>query len=145
MVIYLKSKNYNMEDINGKDDIKKLFKSILGTEVSIKDNFEENEEKIFGTLINKLITADTIENELASLGGIDAHKLTDPLWVVVEGYMAMIYGAEATKIILWYIYDRIGPDGKVVPLEGHNGKKFILESTNDLWSYIKYKSPSTPK
>jgi len=132
-------------EINGKSDIQKLFKSILGTEVSIKDNFEENEEKIFGTLINKLIAADNMENELSAIGGIDAHKLTDPLWLVIEGYMAMIYGAEATKIILWYIYDRIGPDGKIVPLEGHNGKLFILASTSDLWSYIKYKSPSSPK
>ena len=57
----------------------------------------------------------------------------------------MIYGSEATKVILWYIYDRIGPDGNVVPLEGQNGKQFILKNTDDLWGYIKYKSPSSPK
>ena len=30
-----------------------------------------------------------MENELASIGGIDAHKLTDPLWIVIETYMAL--------------------------------------------------------
>ena len=135
-----------MEDsIHGKEDLQKLFKEILGTEANIKDNVSQNEEKAFGIMINKLIAADTMENETSSIGGIDAHKLTDPLWVVVETYMSMIYGSEATKIILWYIYDRIGPDGKIIPLEGHNGKQFILKNTDDLWGYIKYKSPSSTK
>ena len=92
-----------------------------------------------------MISADKLENQLAEFGGIDAHKLTDPLWLVIETYMNMIYGSEATKVILWYIYDRIGPDGNVVPLEGQNGKQFILKNTDDLWGYIKYKSPSSPK
>jgi|TARA_R100000482_G_C5130891_1_gene151812 hypothetical protein len=132
-------------DIQGKEEIQKLFKAMLGTEVSVRDNFDENEEKIFGTLINKLIDADTMENELASIGGIDAKKLTDPLWIVVEGYMAMIYGEEATKVILWYIYDRVDADGSIIPLEGKDGKPFYLKNTSDLWSYIKYKSPTSPK
>ena len=50
-------------------------------------------------------------------GGIDAHKLTDPLWSVIENYMILLYGPESTRIILWYIYERIGPDGEIIPLE----------------------------
>ena len=33
-------------DIQGKEEIQKLFKAMLGTEVSVRDNFDENEEKI---------------------------------------------------------------------------------------------------
>jgi|TARA_R100001163_G_C5067994_1_gene207639 hypothetical protein len=139
-------KNYNMEDdIPGQEELQKLFQTILGAKVGVKNNIDKNEEQAFGTLINKLISADKLENQLAEFGGIDAHKLTDPLWLVIETYMNMIYGSEATKVILWYIYDRIGPDGNVVPLEGQNGKQFILKNTDDLWGYIKYKSPSSPK
>ena len=133
------------EEINGSVELQKLFGLILGTKVQIKDNINEAEEKMFGMMIDKLISSDNMEHELMGVGGIDAHKLTDPLWWVVEYYMILLYGVEAAKVILWYIYDRIGPDDKIIPLEGNNGKKFILNNTVDLWNYIKYKSPSPTK
>ena len=126
-----------MEEVNGADDIRKLFEVILGTKVKIKDNINQAEENVFGLMINKLIAADVMD------GGIDAHKLTDPLWSVIENYMILLYGPESTRIILWYIYERIGPDGEIIPVETSNGKTFLLKTTNDLWSYIKYKQPPT--
>tara|TARA_R110002049_G_scaffold2313_1_gene16868 strand:- start:3677 stop:4084 length:408 start_codon:yes stop_codon:yes gene_type:complete len=133
------------EELPGKDDLKKLFAVILGTEVQVKDNINQAEEKIFGVMINSLISSDKMEHKLNEDGGIDAHKLTDPLWLVVENLMVLLYGSEASRIILWYIYERIGPDGKVIPLEESNGKQSILNNTDDLWSYIKYKSPPSTK
>ena len=35
------------EELPGKDDLKKLFAVILGTEVQVKDNINQAEEKIF--------------------------------------------------------------------------------------------------
>ena len=134
--------------INEKD-LQKLFGLILNTKVKVKDNkdnignINNREERNFGLMIEKLITADTMEHRVMEIGGIDAHKLTDPLWQVVENYMSLLYGSESTKIILWYIYDRIGPDGNIISLEEPNKKNIILKSTNDLWNYIKYKSPSS--
>jgi len=133
------------EELAGQDDLKKLFGVILGTDVQIKDNINQAEEKMFGLMINKLISSDTMEHSLMEKGGIDAHKLTDPLWLVIENLMVLLYGSEASRIILWYIYERIGPDGKAIPLEGSNGKPFVLNNTDDLWSYIKYKSPPSSK
>tara|TARA_B100000768_G_scaffold41023_1_gene39850 strand:+ start:516 stop:917 length:402 start_codon:yes stop_codon:yes gene_type:complete len=132
-----------MEEVNGADDLKKLFEVILGTKVKIKDNINQAEENVFGLMINKLITADVMEHKLMEDGGIDAHKLTDPLWSVIENYMILLYGPESTRIILWYIYERIGPDGEITPLETSSGKTFLLKTTDDLWSYIKYKQPPT--
>ena len=81
-----------------------------------------------------------MEHKLMEHGGIDAHKLTDPLWAVIEDFLTMLYGNSASAIIMWYILDRKGPDGKVVPLQTNEGKKVVLNTPKDLWDYIKFKS-----
>lgn len=129
-----------MEEINGQRDIQKLFEIILGTKVKIKDNIDKSEEKIFEVMIEKLILSDTMEHKLMEHGGIDAHKLTDPLWAVIEDFLTMLYGNSASAIIMWYILDRKGSDGKVVPLQTNEGKKVVLNTPKDLWDYIKFKS-----
>jgi len=121
-------------------ELKKLFKLILGTDVNIKDNIDASEEIIFKNFIDNLDAANKRENKLMEEGGLDCSKLTDPLWHIIENCFRMLYGTEATDMILWYIYDRFNPDGSIVPLEGPNEKIFILKDSNDLWSYIKYKS-----
>ena len=82
-----------------------------------------------------------MEHKVMEEGGIDCHRLTDPLWSVIENTLRMIYGPESTEIILWYVYDRFNPDGSIIPLEDPKGKTFIIKDPNDLWSFIKYKSP----
>jgi len=121
-------------------ELKKLFKLILKADVEIKDNLDENEEIIFKNFIDNLDLANTMENKLMEEGGVDCHRLTDPLWHVIENTFRLLYGVEATDIVLWYIYDRFNPDGSIVPLEGPNDKVFILKDSNGLWSYIKFKT-----
>jgi hypothetical protein len=122
------------------NDLKSLFKLILGTEVNIKDNIDETEEAVFKSFIQKLENSYKIENEVFESSGIDLTKVTDGLWFVLENSLKMLYGQDAGDIIIWYIYDRFNPDGSIVPLEGPGDKQFLLKNSDDLWSYIKYKS-----
>lgn len=130
-----------MEDLTGySKDLKKLFNLILGVEIDIKDNIEQSEELVFKKFIDKLETSYHIENKLYGDSGIDLTKVTEGLWFVIENTLKMLYGESAGDIIIWYLYDRFNPDGSVVPLEDANGKQFILKNSDDLWSYIKFKS-----
>lgn len=122
------------------EGLKKLFNIVLGTNINVKDNIDETEELVFKSFIKKLENSYKIENEVFEAGGIDLTKVTDGLWFVVENTFKMLYGEEACEIIIWYIYDRFNPDGSIVPLEGPSGKEFILKDSNDLLSFIKYKS-----
>lgn len=126
--------------MDGSSDLKNLFKLILGTEVNIKDNIDETEEAVFKNFIQKLENSYKIENEVFESSGIDLTKVTDGLWFVLENSLKMIYGQDAGDIIIWYIYDRFNPDGSIVPLEGPGDKQFLLKNSDDLWSYIKFKS-----
>lgn len=123
----------------GNEGLKQLFKMVIGADVNIKDNFDKTEEVIFTSLIKRLEESEKMEHKVFQTSGIDLSKVTDGLWFVIENQMRMLYGSESSELIQWYIYDRFNPDGSIIPLEGPNGKLFILRDPNDLWSYIKFK------
>ena len=101
------------EEIEGGDDMQTLFTNILGSEVTIKDNIDSVEEKIFITFIKKIEDSQLIENKLFEEGGVE----------------------------LSYVYDRFSPDGEIIELEDEGGKTYILKTPKDLWSYIQYQFP----
>ena len=127
------------EELSGLEDIKELFSKILGTEVILKDNIDATDEAVFILMIQKLEKTIEMEHKLFEVGGMDAHGLTDKLWFVVESCFKFIYGSEAASTISWYLYERKNPNGKIVPLEDEDGKKFILKNPKILWEYIKRK------
>jgi len=129
------------EEFEGAQDIKNLFKQILGSEVIIKDNIDATEEGVFLAFIKKLEEAYEIENKLFEVSGIELGKVTDPLWFVLENSFKFLYGEEAAELIWWYIFDRFNPDGSIVPLEDEDGKQYIFNDPKDLWAYIKYRFP----
>lgn len=129
------------EEINGSEDIKKLFKTVLGSEVNIKDNIDATEEGVFAIFIKKLEESFEIENIVYKEGGIELSKATNPLWFVIENSFKFLYGEEATQLIFWYVMDRIGDNGQIVPIEDENGKEYIFKEPKDLWRYIKYRFP----
>ena len=127
------------EELGGLQDIQNLFSKILGSDVTIKDNIDATDEAVFILMVNKLEKTIKMEHKLFEVGGIDGHQLTDNLWFVVESCFKFIYGIEAANTISWYLYERKNPDGKIVPLEDNDGKKFILKNPKMLWAYIKRK------
>ena len=127
------------DELSGLNDIKDLFSKILGSEITIKDNIDATDEAVFILMIQKLEKNIKMEHKIFEVGGIDAHGLTDNLWFVVESCFKFIYGSEAASTISWYLYERKNPDGKIVPLEEEDGKKFILKNPKMLWAYIKRK------
>tara|TARA_B110000483_G_C17908433_1_gene432141 strand:+ start:121 stop:531 length:411 start_codon:yes stop_codon:yes gene_type:complete len=129
------------EEIEGGDDMQTLFTNILGSEVTIKDNIDSVEEKIFITFIKKIEDSQLVENKLFEEGGVELSRVTDPLWFVIENSFKFIYGEKATDLILWYVYDRFSPDGEIIELEDEGGKTYILKTPKDLWSYIQYQFP----
>ncbi len=126
--------------IDGSDEIEKLFNKILGTKVTIKDNIDQSEEIIFKAFVDKLDKNNIVESQLFEISGLDVTNIVDPLYSIIESTFRMLYGQEATDMVLWYIHDRFDADGNIVKLD-FKGKTFILKDSNDLWNYIKYKSP----
>lgn len=128
------------DSIDGEDEIKGLFRSILGTNVKVKDNIGVTEELLFINTIKKLESSHLFEEQLFGDFGISLTQITDPLWEVIENDFSYVYGDNARETIMWYIHNRFNPDGSLIDLEDEDGKIYKLKTPEDLWSYIKYKT-----
>ena len=107
------------ELFEGEDNIRNLFKRMLGDNIKIKDNLKSTEEGVFVLFVEMLEKAKNKEDELLETG-LDIHNLVDPLWVVIENLLRLQFGPDTTELIMWYLYDRYGPDGKLIPLIDEN-------------------------
>ena len=112
------------ELFEGEDNIRNLFKRMLGNNIKIKDNLKSTEEGVFILFVEMLEKAKNKEDELLETG-LDIHNLVDPLWVVIENLLRLQFGPDTTELIMWYLYDRYGPDGKLIPLIDENTDKKI--------------------
>ena len=118
------------ELFEGEDNIRNLFKRMLGNNIKIKDNLKSTEEGVFILFVEMLEKAKQKEDELLETG-LDIHNLVDPLWVVIENLLRLQFGPDTTELIMWYLYDRYGPDGKLIPLIDENtDKKFKFKTIN---------------
>jgi hypothetical protein len=91
---------------------------------------------VFEILIQKADDSLNIEDKLGEIADIDITKITDPLWFVIENQFKLIYGEEATELIMWYLMERLDEDNNVIALEDEEENKIILNKPIDLWNYL---------
>jgi hypothetical protein len=116
--------------------IKKLFDTVLGADTIVKDNIKATESTVFEILIQKADDSLNLEDKLGEIADIDITKITDPLWFVIENQFKLIYGEEATELIMWYLMERLDEDNNVIALEDEEENKIILNKPIDLWKYL---------
>ena len=128
------------DDFADEEEIRELFKSILGSDVTIKDNLKATEEAVFCLFIQKLDESKLKEDIIFDEGCIELKSITDPLWIVIENMMKMLYGIDATEIILWYLFERFNEKGKLIELFNEKTKeKTKLTTPKDLFAFIKHR------
>lgn len=128
-------------EFDGIDDVKNLFKEILGADVVVSDSMDITEEIIFVVFIQRLEESFEIENKLYEIGNIELGQITEPLWFVLEQTFKLLYGEEATNLVWWYIFDRIEKDGSVIPFVDEDGKEYNFKNAKELWMYINHRFP----
>jgi hypothetical protein len=116
--------------------IKKLFDTVLGADTTVKDNIKATESTVFEILIQKADDSLDLEDKLIEVADINLTKVTDPLWFIIENQFKLIYGEEATEIIMWYLMERLDEDGNIIALEDEEGNQTILNKPIDLWRYL---------
>jgi len=131
-------------DFKDSGAIRELFKTILGSDVTIKDNLKGTEETVFCLFISKLDESRVKEDMIFDEAGIDLKKVTDPLWLVIENMMRMLYGEEATEMIMWYLFERFDSNGKLLELfDEITKKKYKIKTPKDLFAFIKHRFPKS--
>ena len=132
-------------EFQGAKDMKALFKKILGSDVTIKDNLNATEETVFDVFLKKLDESRKKEDLIFDEGGLDLKSVTDPLWVVVEAMIKMIYGQDAADIILWWLFERYdNKTGRLIEfIDEDTGKRYNLSTPKELYPFIKHRFPKS--
>jgi hypothetical protein len=125
-----------------KDELRDLFKQVLGSDVNIKDNLIPSEKSFFCLMVNKLDETHKSDEQLFETSGIDLTKVQNNLWLVIEALLKHTYGIHAFDMIMWYILDRFNPDGTIVPFEDEKGNSILMVTPKALYDFIKHRFPA---
>ena len=124
------------------DELKDLFKQVLGSDVNIKDNINPSEKSFFSLMVTKLDQNHINDEKLFESSGIDLTKMHNNLWLVIESLLKLTYGVYAFDMIMWYIFDRFNPDGTIVPFIDDNKISTTIKSPKELYDFIKHRFPT---
>ena len=69
--------------------------------------------------------------------GLDLGSYDEPFFQIIDSLIFMHFGKDAAEVIMFYIYERVNPDGTINPLYDENDNPIPLERIEDLWELIK--------
>lgn len=101
-----------------------------------------NEKEIFIDIINVFDECNNRSEELEEKYMMGISNYDEAFYLMVENLLYIHYGEWKTDIILWWVYDRFGPEGEVMAIElndhDNNSKEsVIVETAEQLWSFLK--------
>jgi hypothetical protein len=126
-----------------KDYIEKLQEQInliIGAQSTLKrrkKTTEDNQREIFTSIIPLLEHIVNRSSMLFADYGIDLVKHDEPFFQIIDSLIFMHFGKEAGEVIMFYVYERMNPDGTINPLYDENDNPIPLERIEDLWELIK--------
>jgi hypothetical protein len=125
--------------MEGSDEIKKIFESILGSPVDLEQDNTGIDKGLFILIIEELEVLSANEQAIYDNTKIDLSSVTDGYLSVIEKLFLLVFGEQAYEVIIWYIFHRIAPDGTILKLENQNGDVFELNTPEQLWEFINTK------
>jgi hypothetical protein len=69
--------------------------------------------------------------------GVNMARYDEPFFQIIDSLIYLHFGKEASEVIMFYLYERVNPDGTVNDILDENNNPVPLESVEDLWELIK--------
>lgn len=122
------------------EEVKKSFEKIMGVDLSLRRRKGDNKKETFEKIILALDKTNVREHILLNDLDIDLTKHDEIFYEIIDNLLYMLYGKEATELILFYLYERTNPDGTVNEFEIRNkeGELVPLNNPTDLWNAVNY-------
>ena len=119
--------------------VKQTLETMIGTDLSLKRK-KKSEHDLNKELFEKIIIALERTNIRTALVGtefdVDLSKYDETFYEVIDNLMLMQFGKQAAEVILFYVYERMNPDGTINELRDVNDNPIILNSPSELWDLI---------
>jgi hypothetical protein len=117
------------------DQINKL----IGTESTVKrrkKTKEDTQREIFLSTIPLLEHILTRGVMLESDYGFNTIRYDEPFYQIIDSLIYLHFDEDAAEIIMFYLYERLNPDGTANEVLDVNGDVVSLENAEDLWTLV---------
>lgn len=101
-----------------------------------KKNTLEKKKELFFTIINGIQALDARSSLANADLRIDMSSYDEAFFQVIDSLVLFHFGKDNYEIIMFYLYERINPDGSINILVDDNGDEVALETLDDLWVLI---------
>jgi len=128
--------------MENQDPLKKLqdqMKNLIGTNSTVKrrkKTKEDTQRELFLTNIPLLEHVLVRGVMLDSDYGFNTIKYDEPFYQIIDSLIYMHFNEDAAELIMFYLYERVNPDGTLNFITDINGDEFLLENAEDLWTLV---------
>ena len=130
-----------MDEKNHAEGIKQSIESIIGVDTVLKPKRKTDDDiqrEKFIQVIQMIEKAEVRGMLLAKEVNLDFFSYDEIFYNIIDTLFELQFGKEASEIIFFYLYERIGEDGEPQELIDESGNKVPLNSPSDLWHVVKH-------
>ena len=73
---------------------------------------------------------------------LDLSNYDEAFLDTIDSLIILHFGKEGAELIAYYLWDRVSPDGTIIPLMDVEGKEVFLETAQDLWDLLVLTNPA---
>lgn len=96
----------------------------------------DKKRELFISIVNSIERLITRQNLMYSDFQLDFANYDDPFLDTIDALIVLHFGKEGAEIIVYYLWDRVNPDGTVNPLHDEDANEIILNNAGDLWDLL---------
>jgi hypothetical protein len=122
------------------EGIKQSIDEIIGVDTFVKPKRKTEDDiqrEKFVRTINLMEQIEVRGMLLANELSIDFSSYDEKFYSIIDTLFELSFGEEASEVIFFYLYERIGPEGTIQELADEAGNIIPLNSPTDLWHVIK--------
>jgi len=101
-----------------------------------------SEKELFIDIINVFDECNQRTEDLEETYMMGISNYDEAFYLMIENLLYIHYGEWKTDIILWWVYDRFGPEGEIMAIElndhdSNSKESVVVETAEQLWSFLK--------
>jgi len=128
-----------MEDQDPMKQLQDQINKLIGTESTVKRRKKTKEDTLREILLSTIPLLEHILTRgvmLESDYGFNTIRYDEPFYQIIDSLIYLHFDEDAAEIIMFYLYERLNPDGTANEVLDVNGDVVSLENAEDLWTLV---------
>ena len=107
-----------------------------------KKNQSDKKKELFTSIVNAIEHVSNRQNLMYVDLQLDFTTYDESFLDIIDALVILHFGKEGAELIAYYLWDRVSPDGTIIPLMDVEGKEVFLETAQDLWDLLVLTNPA---